>query len=264
MPGVALEFLLPSIAKEEEAVESYFHWYSPKPGDLVFDLGAHAGVSTYACLSQAVGPHGNVFAFEPDPVAWTSLLHNIAALRMHNVHPVQKAVAGKAGKLAFQAEGSLGSALSSVASRACPDQRFLSTQSLWPMPANWRAAFRHLLKMDIEGAELEVVAASQTLLRDASIQFAADTNHIVGGHLTNKRLEDLFRQAGLESESSSESGFLTTWARPDPEHPSKNSGQTSLSRTIPLVGCPAQGAPFAPARTERSDPDHSSTVLQAK
>jgi FkbM family methyltransferase len=55
-------------------------------------------VSTYF-LSQAVGPTGKVFAFEPDPIAWESLTHNIGALNMRNVHPVQKAVAGKAGQL---------------------------------------------------------------------------------------------------------------------------------------------------------------------
>ena len=52
-----LEFHLPSLPEEEEATESYFRWYTPKPGDLVIDSGAHAGVSTYA-LSQAVGPRG--------------------------------------------------------------------------------------------------------------------------------------------------------------------------------------------------------------
>lgn len=69
-------FFLPSIAEEEDAIESYFRFYRPKRGDMVFDIGAHAGVSTYF-LSQAVGPTGRVYAFEPDPQAWICLIRNI-------------------------------------------------------------------------------------------------------------------------------------------------------------------------------------------
>ena len=208
-----VEFHLPSIAEEEEAIETYFRWYTPKPGDLVFDLGAHAGVSTYS-LSQAVGPKGRVFAFEPDPIAWASLVRNIAVLPMQNVYPVQKAVAGQAGKLAFQAEGALGSALASIASRAGTGDTLLVDAVTFAEACELAGAKPAFVKMDIEGAELEVIAAARTFLRGSSIQFAADTNHNVGGHLTNRRLEQLFADAGFESTSSAESGFMTTWARP--------------------------------------------------
>jgi len=70
------------------------------------------------------------------------------------------------------------------------------------------------VKMDIEGAELESIAAAQDLLRGSSMQFATDTNHKVGGQLTNRRLENLFGESGFETVSSAESGFMTTWARP--------------------------------------------------
>jgi FkbM family methyltransferase len=208
-----VEFHLPSLAEEEEAIESYFRWYTPAAGDTVFDLGAYAGVSTWF-LSQAVGPEGRVFAFEPDPIAWKSLLYNIDALGMQNVHPVHKAVAGISGKLEFQGEGSLGSALSSVASRAGTGSTTLvDTISLADACelAGGRPSF---VKMDIEGAELESIAAARDFLRGSKTHFAADTNHNVGGQLTNQRLENLFGGFGFESASSAESGFMTTWARP--------------------------------------------------
>lgn len=208
-----VEFQLPSIAEEEDAISSYFRWFKPEPGDLVFDLGANAGVSTYF-LSQAVGSTGNVFAFEPDPIAWESLMHNIKTLNMRNVHPVQKAVAGKAGQLKFQSEGSLGSALSSVASRNGTRGTMLVDAITLADACELAGDKPTFVKMDIEGAELEVIASALELLRDSSMQFAVDTNHKVGGELTHKRLEDLFSQAGFESISSADSGFMTTWARP--------------------------------------------------
>ncbi len=61
-----LQFEMASFPEEEEALAEYLRWYRPQPGDLVFDIGAHCGVSTYQ-LSKLVGPEGRVIAFEPDP-----------------------------------------------------------------------------------------------------------------------------------------------------------------------------------------------------
>jgi FkbM family methyltransferase len=209
-----VEFHLPSIAEEEEAIESYFRWYKPKPGDLVFDLGAHAGVSTYF-LSKAVGPQGRVFAFEPDPIAWASLTRNIKALAMRNVYPIQKAVSGRAGKLAFQSEGALGSALVKVASRPSTGGTILIDAVTFPEACELAGGQPAFVKMDIEGSELEVIRAARGFLRGSAIHFAVDTNHHVRGQLTNDRLEKLFAEAGFESMSSADSGFMTTWARPN-------------------------------------------------
>jgi FkbM family methyltransferase len=206
-----VSFHLPSIAEEIEAIDDYFRWYQPKPGDLVFDLGAHAGVSTYF-LSKAVGPEGRVIAFEPDPLAWASLTRNIADLGMSNVHAVQKAIAGQPGRLAFQAEGSLGSALTSVSSRAGGNTVVVDAITFRDA-CELAGGPPRFVKMDIEGAELEVIAAAQDYLRGKQIDFAADTNHNVGGELTNARLENLFREVGYQAQSSRETGFVTTWAR---------------------------------------------------
>jgi FkbM family methyltransferase len=206
-----VEFHLPSIAEEDEAIGTYLHWYQPRPGDLVFDLGAHAGVSTYS-FSKAVGPAGRVYAFEPDPVAWTSLMRNIEHHGMTNVYALQKAIAGKRGRLAFQSEGSLGSALSSVASREGGNTMLVDAITFMDA-CEIAGGPPRFVKMDIEGAELAVIAAAAEYLRGKRIDFAADTNHIVDGNLTAERLERLFEEAGYESQSDGTSGFLTTWAR---------------------------------------------------
>lgn len=206
-----VEFHLPSIAEEEEAMDAYFRWYQPMAGDIVFDLGAHAGVSTYF-FSKAVGPTGRVYAFEPDPVAWASLCRNIETHRLTNVQAIQKAVAGECGTLAFQAEGSLGSALAGVAGRKGGTTIDVEAISLVEA-CKMLGCCPRFVKMDIEGAELAVIGGAQDFLRGKTIDFAADTNHIVAGELTTARLENLFREIGYECRSAEEAGFVTTWAR---------------------------------------------------
>ena len=46
-----LQFEMVSLPEEADAIESYIHWYKPQPGDLVFDVGAHCGVSTPLLLT---------------------------------------------------------------------------------------------------------------------------------------------------------------------------------------------------------------------
>ena len=41
-----LSFHFPSIP-EDDVMDAYTHWYSPKVGDVVWDAGAHAGATTY-------------------------------------------------------------------------------------------------------------------------------------------------------------------------------------------------------------------------
>jgi FkbM family methyltransferase len=50
-----------------------------KPGDTVVDVGAFIGDHTIA-YARAVGGHGRVFAFEPNPIAYKCLKHNMALL----------------------------------------------------------------------------------------------------------------------------------------------------------------------------------------
>jgi len=59
-----LSFYAPSLA-EDDSMEAYTAAYTPQPGDVVWDVGAHAGMTSYF-LAQMVGPRGKVYAFEPD------------------------------------------------------------------------------------------------------------------------------------------------------------------------------------------------------
>jgi len=210
--GSGLEFELSSFAEEESAIDSYFRWYKPKSGDIVFDLGAYCGVSTYY-LSQMVGPSGKVYAFEPDSVNFPLLERNIARHLLANVIPLRVAISDSAGSADLFGDGSLGSTLAAhsdrvpeVASSRVQTISFKEACEMYGVPA--------FVKIDIEGAEVAVLSAASGFLKSTPVHFTVDTCHIVNGELSNRAVEEIFRACNYEVESSTDSGFMTTWARP--------------------------------------------------
>ena len=206
-----LQFEMSSFPEEDEAMESYFHWHTGQVGETIFDIGAHCGVSTYL-FSKLVGPTGRVIAFEPDPVNYSLLLHNIERHQLWNVTPLQIAISDKRGEAKFNCESTIGSGLTKHSTRASVGNVIVvKTVTLQDAFEQWGPS--SFCKIDIEGAEVAVISASLNYLRRISCQFALDTNHLVDGSFTDRRVERLFRDCGYESTSST-FGFRTTWARP--------------------------------------------------
>jgi len=213
--ATGLKFWVPSIPEEEAALQSYFRWYTPKPGDIVLDGGANCGVSTYY-LSRFVGTEGRVFAFEPDEDNWRFLLRNLELHQLTNVVPIKKALAGRTGMREFHQEGCLGSGFTDLVSRPGGTTNITSveTTTLADLIREYQLPGIEFIKLDIEGGEIEVLQSSKELLRKMRVEFAIDSNHAIQGELTHKRLDELFREIGYEVESRSDlTGFMTTWAR---------------------------------------------------
>ena len=207
-----LEFEFSSLAEEVDAIEDYFRWYTPQPGDTVFDVGAYCGASAHY-LASKVGQSGKVYAFEPDPLNFALLRRNIDRHAMTNVIAVQAAIADKTGEAEFFSEGALGSTIAEFSQRApVGHQTRVKTMTLADACALYGVP--SYAKVDIEGAEIAMLDAASDFLPTHPIHFALDTNHRVEGVLTAKAVEDIFRSSGYRAESSDSSGFMTTWASP--------------------------------------------------
>jgi len=198
---------------EEDVIDAYTHWYPPRPGDIVFDLGAHAGVTAYQ-LAQMVGPAGVVYAFEPDDLSYEYLLKNIELHRLTNVIPVKKAIAGRDAALQFNMDGSIAAGLVECV-------KYTGASTVKTVEAlTLETACRQLgvtpsfIKMDVEGAESDIIAAASDFLRENPIHFAIESGHVVRGKPTHEQLDILFRQIGYTVATSHDYGEPITWARP--------------------------------------------------
>ena len=109
---------------EEDSMQAYTIAYRPVPGDVIWDVGAHGGFTSYY-FSRMVGSSGAVYAFEPDDHAYDYLLRNIELHKLENVIPVKKALAAETGTASFSMDGSLGAGLTSYTDTADSDFRAL-------------------------------------------------------------------------------------------------------------------------------------------
>jgi FkbM family methyltransferase len=206
-----LRFFMPALP-EEDAMDAYTHWHTPAAGDVVWDVGAHAGVTTFF-LSHLVGQTGRVFAWEPDDFNYECLLRNIAEHRLTNVIPIKKALDRETGSAQFQMDCTMSAGIRDYLYYADGKlARTVQTMSLPDAVAEYGAP--SFIKMDIEGAELAVVAGAIDFLRTHPVRWAIETNHIIDGALTYLPIERLFRSAGYRVESSDSFRLWHTWAAP--------------------------------------------------
>jgi FkbM family methyltransferase len=97
--------------------DEYFHWYKPRQGDIVWDLGANVGIAALV-MSELVGPTGHVLAVEPDPTNFHYLQANLARQRAANVTAINCAMSDSVGMAAFFADATMFSGLASTRSES--------------------------------------------------------------------------------------------------------------------------------------------------
>lgn len=194
--GLSLYFS--SFVESTNVMETYLKKYKIVEGDIVFDCGAYCGITTYF-FSKLVGETGKVYAMEPDDINYEMLLKNIEFHKLTNVIPIKKGVWSKSCSLSFNVEGSLGGAIENVNERHF--NRIISsidTISLEDIFKEFNIDKRVFVKMDIEGAEIEVLEGAKEFLKDKDFNFAIASYHIVDDEMTCHKLEKIFSEIGYE------------------------------------------------------------------
>lgn len=138
---------------------------SVTPGMIALDIGAQSGFYTLL-LSKLVGPQGNVVAFEPFPANFRVLAENVRLNGLSNVIPRQEAVSAQSGELSLTMPPGQANLLAGplLAGEATQDVivRAVSLDD-WASASGSQINF---LKMDIEGAETDVLRGAQRVLHD--------------------------------------------------------------------------------------------------
>ncbi len=132
-----------------------------RPGDVVVEVGANIGTHTVA-LSNIVGEHGLVHAFEPQPIIFYTLCANVAINSLNNVHCLNLAAGAAEGfvlipNINYEEPGNYGSVEVDKFKKGNQIRRvrldnYIAVPSL------------RLLKIDVEGMESEVIRGAKKLI----------------------------------------------------------------------------------------------------
>lgn len=131
-------------------------------GNVVFDIGAHVGF--YTLLASAlVGPTGKVFAFEPLPRNIIYIKKHLYLNKVTNAAVVEIAVSDKDGTSSFRerADSSMGhfSEDGELQVKTVRLDKLIETEKM-PVP--------DYIKIDVEGAEIKVLAGAKNTLKKFS------------------------------------------------------------------------------------------------
>ncbi len=160
---INFDFFVPDAASflgqfKEIFVEEIFKFISNKPDPIIYDCGSNIGLS---CLYfKLLYPKAKITAFEADPNIFSFLCKNLEKNRIQNVRTVNKAVWDNDGTIDFGTDGADGGSVYLNTNRIKVESIKLS---------DWlkKETTIDFLKLDIEGAELEVLLDCQDTLKNA-------------------------------------------------------------------------------------------------
>ena len=203
-------FYFPSVP-EDDVMDAYTKEFVPQHGDIVWDVGAHAGATSFL-LAQMVGPSGRVYAFEPDESNYEYLLKNLAMHNLSNVVPVKKALSDSTGKATFNMDGTMSAGIHDFLFYSGTGKLSQVETISLEDACNEFGCVPKYVKMDIEGAEVAAVEGSAGFLRQHPIHFAIESYHRLGDTYTYTLLDSVFPKLGYQVKSDKYCGQMFTWA----------------------------------------------------
>lgn len=201
--------------------------------ETVFDVGANVGQTTLSIKGRF--PDARVHAFEPVDSTFTTLQRNVQGLDGVTVHRLALSDRVGSAVITAQANSQLNHFVSGVTEESEGTER-VHTDTLDAFCARQQIDWIDLLKVDAEGADLQVLRGGDRLFRDGRIAFVFVEAGFVptdSGHVYLPALLEYLTSAGAEPYA-----FYDYWHRPSPEH----GGQCGLVFANVLFVCPAARA----------------------
>jgi FkbM family methyltransferase len=181
---------------EDDILEYHF---TPKEGDIVIDVGAYIGLYTIIA-SKRVGENGKVVAIEADPDNFDLLNRNIQLNKLSNVIALNYAVYSKEKKVKLYLpsggeESSYKKYNNIIYDRVHSEEKFVEVKAntldylvqsnmIKQESVNW-------IKIDVEGAEYEVLSGAKEILSKSSdITLLIEIHNLSGGNILYKPIRE--------------------------------------------------------------------------
>lgn len=143
----------------------YNKQFEIKEGDIIIDVGASIG--GYTCkVSKKVGDKGKIIAIEPNPVNYQYLLKNIELNRLNNIIPLNLGVFSIKKELSLICKGYGSSVKSTKDIKFGSNAIKIDVDTLDNLLSGLKLEKINLIKMDIEGSEIEAIKGAKNIIKD--------------------------------------------------------------------------------------------------
>jgi len=204
-----LPLMFPSQSEPFVTTTQYLEFANLTEGQVAFDLGAYAGVASIV-FAQRVGKSGAVFAFEADPNNFLCAAENIRLARqwldVHNITLVESAVWSHREGLEFSTEGTMASSAASIIGRGRGSVIRVASTTIADFCASRGIDKVDFIKMDIEGAEIEVLKASQQILTRLKPRLIVEP-HLVESRMSTDPCCEILANCGYKIRLIQQIGF---------------------------------------------------------
>jgi len=196
-----------SLISREEAILTRF---DPQPGDVVLDIGANLGRYT-VIAAKKIQKEGKVISIEANPSIFELLTKNIQLNELTNVIPLNCAVFSEKTKIKFFVNddlrnnqfGTINSDIDNFANKGLEQHVYvdantvdsiLSENSIEIQEVKW-------MKIDVEGAEFDVIKGSKELISNAkNLKIIVEIHNLSNGTTYHKEIKEFLESFGYKIE----------------------------------------------------------------
>lgn len=184
------------------------------PGMTIADVGANVGMLTLS-FARSVGAQGKVYAFEAEPEFQDLLAKSFALNGVPWVELQRRAAGRKAGTATFHVSPIAGhSSLYDLPADEAPASKQITVEVVTLDEALAEVPRVDLVKIDVEGAELDVLAGMQGLIaRNPGLAIVAEfgPSHLVRVGYTPQQWFDAFEAHGFRGFAIDEATGSCSW-----------------------------------------------------
>jgi FkbM family methyltransferase len=163
----------------EQSVQKIYEYQSFHvfPGDIVFDCGAHIGGFTRMALGSRAGL---VVAIEPERLNISAFRRNfVDGLKSGKVRLIEKAVSDKPGRLSLELSAS-GDSHSLFLHQNSGKKEIVEVATIDALVASSKIPRIDFIKLDVEGAECQVLQGAAQAIRKWHPRIAVSSYHQKG------------------------------------------------------------------------------------
>lgn len=175
-------------------IRRIYHFDAGRSDPLILDCGSNIGVAIL--YFKHLYPEARIIGFEPDPRVFPYLERNIETNGLRGVSLVKAALSSEEGLVDFFSDGKYGGGLAEQLATA-GEPGWLRSRVTSVRLRNYLTESVDFLKMNIEGAEYDVLKDSEGLLNRVK-EMVIEYHHLPGLPRTLHKILDILDRHGFE------------------------------------------------------------------